>query len=160
MNRRGVAIPTAMIPILALVLAGIVLFSYVSFKGGLNENSEEISTLIVDLDFKERLVGIFFEKMVEEALVKAESFTSKTYKNNIKDSLKSVAEIRRNPDLGNLYFILIDQNPENFILSEASGIYTLTLRGVFVKSESGKNEMKKTFDLEIKFDKDKVIQRN
>jgi len=150
MNRKGVELAILLLPLIALVFSGLALFLFISFSGEFKGGSGELDIIIADSIFAKRYV------IAEAKLIAQETIASGG------DLEKKFLEIAGEKDLnlgiaGN-FFGKIRNNEFNF--DRLGENYILEVDDLFVKSEIGKNSIKKNFDLLLEFDSEgKVLRR-
>ena len=155
MNKRG-HIPTIMLFFGALILVIVTLFSFTNVKNELGGESEDFNILVQEIDFKKKYISAVFEKIVEEAV---ESTDKLKFEESFSVTFEKISD-RRDPKDGSFGNFFGRIRNEKYTINKENGIYTLTIEDVFVSSNVEKNEMKRTFPLSIRFNKEGLIQRN
>ena len=152
MNRRG-QIPTILLFITALVLSAATLFSFTSFKGGLDINSKVYADMLGDGEYRERFA-------IEEAkfLGRSAIISGGDVRAKFKELANKSVERARFEGAGNFYKQIRDDtanNPTFTFEKKTEGgkeVYILEIKDLFVISERGKNSIKRNFNLKIEFD--------
>tara|TARA_Y100000310_G_scaffold242604_1_gene246767 strand:- start:212 stop:727 length:516 start_codon:yes stop_codon:yes gene_type:complete len=145
MNRRG-QFPLILLVVITLTLVLIALFSFASFSNELGRPSKAFADVMFEVDFAELYV-------VEKASLTVENTVN--CDNCVETDLKKkFMEVADKHDLKYLsagnFFGKIRNGEFNF--SIVGGEYVLEINDLFVKSEKGRNEIVRDFDLTMRFD--------
>jgi len=149
-NRRG-HVPTLLLLPLALVLVVLVLFAFASSRGNLEVESIKLDSLNDELRFKNKFVDSVLDKMVAESIEEAK-LEEGNFLDNFKTNLKEEAERRRDPEFGNLFVKVIGGEGNGYDIFTDGSTYNITVKDLFVRVEVGKTEIRRDFELSMKFD--------
>jgi len=152
MNKRG-HLPTVLLLVTALILVGVVAFSFATFKGGVEDESKGLHLLVSTLNFQEEYVRISFKDMVEDSLEKAKG--QENFELAFNNSLENIADERRDVYFGNFFGKIVNKQ---YVVNKEGGVYVLQVSDVFVRSFVDKNEIKRNFDLSLRFNENEVIE--
>jgi len=152
LNRRGGQIAIGLLSGLALAFALAALFAMVSFKGGLETKSEELSRLMYNIDFNKKYVLAETKLLVNETIEgcgyckDSEQLTiALNKKAGEKERFASV------DDAGNLFGRL--RNIQDFyLIVNPQGDYELHIEDVFVTAQIENNKVTRRFDICQTFD--------
>jgi len=155
MNKRG-HVPTILLFVIALVLILTAWFTFFTIKGDVGERVNEITKLVADLEFNERYVSAVFDRSVDKAIEKADKDNFRqSFENNFVDIISKVESVSSISRTDSNFFEKVEKKEYDLILE--SGEYNLTIRDIFVSSHVGKSEIKREFDLPIRFNETEII---
>ncbi len=147
-NRKG-HIPTLLLFAEALVLILTAWYTFFTLDDKLGSYANSIrdaENLINDEAFYvSRLAPLIVERAVDRA-------DKNNFDSSFSDSFKRIAaEVDLNSELSGNFFGKIRNG--DFKVVHEGGSYSLIMQDVSVYSKSGENELTRTFDLEVRFDK-------
>jgi len=144
MNRRG-DLPTLMILVIAVLLSGMALFTFITFGGDFSKKSSEFSVLVMTSEFVDDYVIAQAGSIANEVIDSGSD--------DLEGKFKSVAKERDlNLEITGNFFAQVRNSKFSFIRN-AEG-YLLDIDGLFVKAKSGDSEIVSNFDLAMQFDLD------
>jgi len=145
MNSRG-QLAFIMIPIVALVLAGMALYTFIGFRGDFSLNNEAILGVAGKSQFSYNYVVETCKGTGQAAIVSGE---------DAKQKFKSLAQAglgteKYNFDgLGNFYDKI---GKGDFTFANSGENYVLDIRGLKLVSSNGYNSITTTFEMKMTFD--------
>jgi len=142
MNKKG-DIETILLPIIALVMSIAALFSFITFSGGFEDRSLEISHILSEIEFNQNYV------IAQVELIGNESINSKV---DFRGNFIDVAAKRdlKIDNSGN-FFGKIRNGEFSFVKNGEN--YVLKVDGLFVQAKRGNNAIKREFNMAITFDR-------
>lgn len=152
MNNRG-QIAIILLAPTALVLAMIVLFSFVSFNNEITNEDGKIKTLITNF----KLSQVYINEVLDDSVLRAiESADKNDFENSFREEFERIVNERdlRLAQGGNFFGRVRNgiNGGYSLVKNENLGVYNLTINDVFIKSEVGDSEIVKEFDLSRTFD--------
>jgi len=150
MNKRG-DIATLLLPLVALAFSLMALFSFLSFDKSFENNSREINEMMNEADFAKQYVL----KMAELILRDSINCNSNVYGDICKEQMRErIMAIASKRDLeyygaGNFFGKI---RTDDFLITEGEEGYIFDIKGVFVQSKRGDNNIRRDFDIVFEFD--------
>ncbi len=152
MNRRG-HIPSVLMVFGALILVVFALYSFYNFSEGVNERRNQLRNLDHASDNQHLLVVRTIYGSVKTSVDFAKD--SPDFKIAFKSKLKEVVqEYRSSGDYGNIFSKI---TMEDYSLELVAEKYVLTIKDIFYKISTEKNEAVRKGDLKIVFDKQEFV---
>lgn len=152
LNRRG-HIPTMLLFVVGLVLVLTAWWTFLSYDSDVEIKALEISSVIQEMSFKKVYVEKVFERMIGEAIIGADE---SNFEETFSDTFEELG-IKRNPglDFGNFFGKIRNGD---YSMVPGNGVYSLTIENVFVSSKVGNHELRREFNLSIRFDENRIIK--
>ncbi|PIN89125.1 hypothetical protein COU60_04645 [Candidatus Pacearchaeota archaeon CG10_big_fil_rev_8_21_14_0_10_34_76] len=154
LNRRG-HIPSAFLLVGAIVLVILTLFSFATFENKVLGLSNELTETMEGVIFGEGFSEAKLNWIVDNAIKRSDK---NDFLRSFNESLIRLGNEERDSGsveyVGNMYGKIANGD---FILIEEEGRYNLEFNELFTKVNNGGNEIKRSFDLKIVFDKQKVF---
>ncbi len=157
MNRKANVLADLLLDFGALILVVTALFYFYSFGDEVKIKDSDIRGLSLDASKASPLINNGLIQMTSKAISLSEK--AQDFETSFKENLKNLAQVKREdkiyPDnnvfakIVNLDYSLID-NGDKYVLDMKDNFYS-------VKSTDGLNTITKRFDLEIVFNKEKII---
>lgn len=152
LGKRG-HIATWMILLGAIILVGLCIFSFLGYNGNFVEQANNLQKTQVKFSNDYHYVHNVFDLLVSKSVR-----TSGGDLSNFKTEFgRNAVAISDDADLSGNFFGKI-RNGDYEVKSLTDGEYEIILKDVFVKSEYGENEMIAYFDLDVRFNKDGLVQ--
>ena len=136
-------VPTILLFMVALGLMVMTLFAFAGYNDLRNNLSHAISNAVSEAEFNYKYIVKTAELAGKEAIV--ESKPEEVKENFIK--ITALKDMRMD-NLGNLFGKI--RNRE-FVFEKRRGLFVLEIDDLFVRAQSGKNKIKRNFDLVIEF---------
>jgi len=147
-NRRG-HIPTLLLFAEALILILAAWYTFFTLDGELGNYANSIRDVENSVNYEAFYVASVVPLIVERGVERADK---NDFDSSFNDSFKkSAEEVYAVSDVSGNFFGKIRNG--DFKISHEGGSYTLLMENVSVYSKSGENELTRTFDLEVRFDK-------
>lgn len=156
MNKKA-QIPTLLLPLMALILAAVALYSFVSFKDTMPPQSEFLSEMMQEIEFNEPYALAETKLIAKEAIQNCPSCSEEQLKNKMKDSAQWREEKFYREELGNFFGKL--RNKEIAIENKENKI-TIKIESLFIQSNRGYNKIKRDFAICMVFNNEGKFLNN
>ena len=154
-NKKG-HLPTIMLFICTLILVLTAWFTFLAFSKENNLRQDGLKVLLAEYQRDSLYVPAVFERIVERAILKADK---NIFKSSFeKEFIEMAGRVEKVSGVSGNFFGKIRN--KKYELKEENGIYTLTIKEVFIKvdSKTDKSELRREFELSVKFNKDGIIR--
>lgn len=147
MNRRG-NVPMVMILIFTLIIVSVAIFSFISFRGNITEQSAEINSAIAETS-----VAFTYVYSYAELLGKLAVEDNALNGGDIKEAYQREANMKDTgyENAGN-FFGRIRAGDFRFEREDGKGEYELEIKDLFVIGEKGAHKITRHFDIQITYD--------
>ncbi len=143
MNRKGDVPMTLTIPV-TLVLVIYALFSFYSFNTNFSLSSQTVSDMVEELHFSLDYVTVLAVIVANESVHSGTNDLKKDFQ------MRIASHDLQMDGVGNFFGKI---RTGDFMFEEKDGKILLEIKGLFVKSVRGANEMKREFEIVKSFDK-------
>lgn len=155
LNRKG-HIGTMLMFFGALVLVVTALFTFSSYSDKMEVVEGTFRELSAEFRIDEKLVQGYLKDMVNDGIREVNNAGADDFEEAFNVSLKKSSEELRGKGLDtNLFGKIINGN---YFFNDLEGSYELELKDVFARVEEENNEIRRVFDLSVKFDREKILE--
>jgi len=145
-NKKRAQVPTILIFLVAIVLAGFALFALLTFNKSFTSQSQPLSEMMQEIDFNKQYVLAQISVILNET----ESSCFSCSADEFKSRFQSVTQTKESRFLyegaGNFYGRI---RAGDFTITKTGETTTITIEQVFVQSQRRDNKIKRFFDINI-----------
>jgi hypothetical protein len=149
-SNKKAQVPTILIFLVALLLSGLSLFAFITFKSNFKSQSETLSEMMREVEFNKQYIIAQTKIMGDEAFLDCINCSAEKFKEKLIEISDRTENQFRYEGTGNFYGKIRNKD-KDFIVTEANNIYTISINSLIIESKREKNKIKRTFDLEIEF---------